>query len=199
LNKKDADVNIGSIAANPFVEISFSNILVQTHLIGLYNANNVNAAITIGKYFGVEDLSIKEALESYIPENNRSQLLSKGTNQIILDAYNANPSSMAVAIENFLQLDYSNKIMMLGDMFELGEESRQEHKTLVDLLLSEKEVACYFIGKEFYENRIDENNFYFYETFESFSDYLKNIKIENSSILIKGSRGMALERVLNFL
>ncbi|WP_281298156.1 UDP-N-acetylmuramoyl-tripeptide--D-alanyl-D-alanine ligase [Flavobacterium limnophilum] len=199
LNKKEADVNITSIVANPFVEISFSNLLVQTHLIGLYNANNINAALTVGKYFGVDDLSIKEALESYVPENNRSQLLSKGTNQIILDAYNANPSSMAVAIANFLQLDNANKIMILGDMFELGEESSQEHKAIVNSLLNTKEVVCHFIGKEFYANQNDEKNFHFYESFESFSDYLKNIKIENSSILIKGSRGMALERTLQFL
>jgi len=199
LNKAAADVNIGSISANPFVEISFSNLLVQTHLIGLYNANNVNAAITIGKYFGVEDLAIKEALESYIPENNRSQLLSKGSNQIILDAYNANPSSMAVAIENFLQLDNQNKIMILGDMFELGSESSREHKAIVDLLLNEKDIVCYFIGKEFYGNRMDKKDFHFYDTFESFSKYLQETKIEKSYLLIKGSRGMALERTLNFL
>jgi len=199
LNKEKADVNITSIVANPFVEISFSNLLVKTHLIGLYNANNINAALTVGKYFEVDDLAIKEALEGYIPENNRSQLLSKGTNQIILDAYNANPSSMAVAIANFLQLDNANKVMILGDMFELGEESSQEHKVIVNSLLHSKEVDCYFIGKEFYANQIKEDNFHFHESFESFSDYLKNVKIENSFILIKGSRGMALERTLQFL
>jgi UDP-N-acetylmuramoyl-tripeptide--D-alanyl-D-alanine ligase len=144
-------------------------------------------------------LAIKEALESYIPENNRSQLLTKGTNQIILDAYNANPSSMNVAIENFLQLDNPNKIMILGDMFELGQESQQEHKAIVTLLSNEETVKCYFIGKAFYDNRIDNNNFWFYETFEAFSDYLKETKIENSTILIKGSRGMALERTLDFM
>jgi UDP-N-acetylmuramoyl-tripeptide--D-alanyl-D-alanine ligase len=199
LNKANADVTIDSVAANPFVEISFSNLLIKTHLIGLYNANNINAALTIGKYFKVDDSAIKEALESYIPENNRSQLLSKGTNQIILDAYNANPSSMAVAIENFLQLDNSNKIMILGDMFELGEESQQEHKAIVNSLLGKNEVICYFIGKEFYANQIDRSNFHFYESFDSFSAYLESNKIENSSILIKGSRGMALERTLGFL
>jgi UDP-N-acetylmuramoyl-tripeptide--D-alanyl-D-alanine ligase len=199
LNKGIANVNINSIAANPFVEISFSDQLVQTHLIGLYNANNINAAITIGKYFKVHDLAIKEALESYIPKNNRSQLLTKGTNQIILDAYNANPSSMAVAIENFLQLENQGKIMILGDMFELGEESKQEHKAIVASLLNKKDVVCYFIGKEFHDNRIDVVNFNFYDTFESFSKHLQETKIENSSILIKGSRGMALERTLDFL
>lgn len=199
LNKENAEVNINTITANPFVEIFFSNLQIKTHLIGLYNANNINAALTIGKYFEVDDLAIKEALESYIPENNRSQLLSKGTNQIILDAYNANPSSMAVAIENFLQLDNLNKIMILGDMFELGAESPQEHKIIVNSLLNSNEVVCYFIGKEFYSNQMNKNNFHFYESFESFSDYIKSVKIENSSILIKGSRGMALERTLNFL
>jgi UDP-N-acetylmuramoyl-tripeptide--D-alanyl-D-alanine ligase len=106
---------------------------------------------------------------------------------------------MAVAIANFLQLDNSNKVMILGDMFELGKESYQEHKAIVDSLLNEKGFSCHFIGKEFYANHTDKNNFYFYESFELFSDYLKNTKIENSSMLIKGSRGMALERVLNFL
>ncbi len=199
LNKVNADVNISSIAANPFVEIHFSDLRIQTHLIGLYNANNINAALTIGKYFGVDDLAIKDALESYIPENNRSQLLTNGTNQIILDAYNANPSSMMVAIENFLQLQESNKIMVLGDMFELGTESPQEHKAILNLLLDTKDVVFYLVGKEFYCHRMNNTNFHFYEAFEDFSEYLNGIKIENSSILIKGSRGMALERTLQFL
>ncbi len=199
INKEKADVNITEIKANPFVVINYSGFTISSHLIGLYNANNINAALTIGKYFGVADLAIKEALESYIPENNRSQLLTKGTNQIILDAYNANPSSMNVAIENFLQLDNPNKIMILGDMFELGEESQHEHQAIVTMLFNEEKVKCYFIGKAFYDDRIDKNNFWFYETFETFSDYLKETKIENSTILIKGSRGMALERTLDFL
>ena len=199
LNKENAEVNINSIIANPFVEISFSNLLITTHLIGLYNANNVNAALTIGKYFGVEDLVIKEALEGYVPENNRSQLLTKETNTIILDAYNANPSSMFVAIENFLQLDNSNKIIILGDMFELGIESLKEHKFIVNSLLNKNDITCYFIGKDFYASQINRKNFHFYESFDLFSVHFKDIKIENSSILIKGSRGMALERILSFL
>ena len=199
INKENADVNITSIKANPFVEISYSGLTIQSHLIGLYNANNINAALTIGKYFGVADSEIKDALESYIPENNRSQLVQKGTNQIILDAYNANPSSMKVAIENFLQLENSNKVMILGDMFELGQESRLEHKVIIDLLFNEEKIICYFIGSSFFANRIDKNNFYFYETFGAFSNHLPEKKIENSSILIKGSRGMALERTLDFL
>lgn len=199
INKENADVNITEVQANPFVVIRYSGFTISSHLIGLYNANNINAALTIGKYFGVADLAIKEALEGYIPENNRSQLLTKGTNQIILDAYNANPSSMTVAIENFLQLDNSNKIMILGDMFELGEESQQEHQAIITILSNEEKVKCYFIGKAFYDERIDKINFRFYETFESFSDYLRETKIENSTILIKGSRGMALERTLDFL
>ena len=199
INKECADVNIASIKANPFVEINYLGLEITTHLIGLYNANNICAALTIGKYFGIEDKVIKVALESYIPENNRSQLLTKGTNQIILDAYNANPSSMTVAIENFVQLNNANKIMILGDMFELGSESHLEHQAIVDLLFKEEIIICHFIGVAFYANRIKRHNFYFHETFELFSKYFRETKIENSSILIKGSRGMALERTLNFL
>ena len=198
VNNVNADVNISSVDANPFVKIRFSDLNIQTHLIGLYNANNINAAIAIGKYFEVDDSDIKVALENYIPENNRSQIINKGTNKIILDAYNANPSSMAVAIENFLQLNDGTKMMILGDMFELGTESAQEHKTIVNLVSNNNEVTSYFIGKEFYCQKANHINIHFFETFDSFSEYLKGIKIENSSVLIKGSRGMALERTLNF-
>lgn len=199
INKDIAHVNINSIIANPFVAVSYSQNVISTHLIGLYNANNINAAIAIGTYFGVAENDINNALENYIPENNRSQLISKGTNEIILDAYNANPSSMKVAIENFLLLDKKNKIAFLGDMFELGEESLPEHKGVIDLLLDQKNITCYFIGKDFYQNKINESNFFFFESFDAFSESIKDKKFEKNLILIKGSRGMALERTLSFI
>ena len=199
INKGKADVTISEIKANPFVEIQFDSIQIKTHLIGLYNANNVNAALTIGQFFEVEKEAIKAALESYIPENNRSQLLTKESNEIILDAYNANPSSMLVAITNFLQLEKSNKIMILGDMFELGNESHKEHTALVNSLINESNVQCYFVGKAFYECQIAKDNFHFYDSFDSFSAGLEGVNFENNTILIKGSRGMALERTLEYI
>ena len=197
--EKNANIKIDDVYANPMVKISFENTTIQSHLIGLYNANNINAAITIGKYFEVPNNQIKEALENYIPENNRSQLIKKGTNEIILDAYNANPSSMQVAIENFKQLNHNNKIAILGDMFELGKESLKEHKKTVALLKGESNITTYFIGKDFYSNKIKESNIHFFEDFKSFSTYLKSIQTTDSLILIKGSRGMALERTLEIL
>lgn len=196
---KNASVFINAITANPFVEIDYNGIKVTSNLIGLYNANNINAAITIGRYFKISDTEIKEAIESYVPENNRSQMLLKNSNEIILDAYNANPSSMEVAIKNFLQLDKENKIAILGDMFELGEESLQEHKNIIALLKEETDVKTYFIGSHFYANKIDSDFLFFYETFDAFATFFKEEKIQNKMILIKGSRGMALERTLELL
>jgi UDP-N-acetylmuramoyl-tripeptide--D-alanyl-D-alanine ligase len=167
-------------------------------LIGLYNANNINAAITFGKYLGVSNSDIKNAIESYFPENNRSQLVTKGSNEIILDAYNANPSSMKVALENFIQLKNVYKIAILGDMFELGKESLYEHKSIVDSLLLQNDLDCIFIGNDFYENKTEKLNFNFFKTFEDFKMYFENFPVENKMILIKGSRGMALERTLDF-
>ena len=204
-----AFTNIKNVTANPFVTIDYEDTSIISRLIGLYNANNINAAITIGKYFKVANNDIKIAIESYIPENNRSQLLTKGTNEIILDAYNANPSSMAVALENFIQLEArgaaelseakSNKLIIIGDMFELGDKSLAEHKSIIDLLLNENAIECCFVGNDFYTNKVDISNFHFFKTFDDFSDFLKNKKIENRVILIKGSRGMALERTLELL
>ena len=199
LNNTSANVSIDDVKASPFVEVQYQNNKITSHLIGLYNANNINAAITIGKYFEVSDTEINEAISSYIPENNRSQLLHLNSNEIILDAYNANPSSMEVAIDNFIKLHKPNKTVVLGDMFELGSESLQEHKNIVNLLLNQGLIQCFFIGKYFYRSKTSQNNFHFFETFEEFSQVFKDNSIQNQMMLIKGSRGMALERTLDLL
>lgn len=194
-----AAVKIVQISANPFVEVSFDHVTIASKLIGLYNASNINAAIAIGKYFDISTDKIKQAIESYTPENNRSQILHKGGNEIILDAYNANPSSMAVAIENFLQLDKSNKIAILGDMFELGPESAAEHKALVTSVADVKDVDFIFIGREFSKNSLEREHFTFYESFDALAQFLDAHPLSGKTMLIKGSRGMALERVLEHL
>lgn len=199
VNTSNTDVKISSINANPMVEIEFNHIKIHSHLIGIYNANNINAAITIGKYFKVQDELIKEAIENYIPENNRSQLIKKGTNEIILDAYNANPSSMAAAITNFSQLKNDTKVAILGDMFELGNESLIEHKKIVELLNNQTSIKTYFIGKDFFSNKSNNPHHYFFEDFASFSKFIEVNAPTNSLLLIKGSRGMALERTLGFI
>ncbi|AWA29706.1 UDP-N-acetylmuramoyl-tripeptide--D-alanyl-D-alanine ligase [Flavobacterium magnum] len=199
VNHPEAFLNIAKVTANPLVSIQYDATEIQSHLIGLYNANNLYAAIAIGKYFGVSDSEIREAIENYIPQNNRSQIIIKGSNEIILDAYNANPSSMKVAIENFVQLDKTQKIMFLGDMFELGAESPAEHQAIVSMLEGQADAECYFIGKEFYMHKTESPNFHFFETFDALSTRRNLRKIHDSLILIKGSRGMALERVLELL
>jgi UDP-N-acetylmuramoyl-tripeptide--D-alanyl-D-alanine ligase len=198
-NNANTDVYIDNVEANPFVKIKTLDTEINSHLIGLYNANNINAAITIGNYFGVSANEIKQAIESYIPENNRSQLIAKNSNEIILDAYNANPSSMKVALENFIQLEKTNKIAILGDMYELGEESHLEHKFIVDFLAKNASFDCHFVGNHFFKNKVDNNLFQFHETFEAFSNYITSTKWINKTILIKGSRGMALERTLEYI
>lgn len=197
--KPEAAVNIIAINANPFVEINVEDTLIRSHLIGLYNANNINAAITIGKHFGVSNAAIKAAIEGYIPENNRSQLLVKGTNEVILDAYNANPSSVKVAIENFLQLEKKNKVAILGDMFELGQESHSEHFAIIQSLQDQTTVDCYFVGKDFFHNQTTSGHFHFFETFDDLARHLQAHPFHDSMLLIKGSRGMALERLLDYI
>ena len=140
LDKNEAFVDIQNIAANPFASVMFNNINVISNLIGLYNANNISIAITIGKYFGISDELIKTAIEDYVPTNNRSQLITQNSNKIILDAYNANPSSMTVAIENLIKLQTEHKVAFLGDMFELGTESHIEHKAIVAQLTDQAQI-----------------------------------------------------------
>ena len=196
---KEAFLHVQKVTANPLVTIQFEDTSIHSHLIGLYNANNINAAIAMGLYFDVSKDDIKSAIEGYIPDNNRSQLINKGTNEIILDAYNANPSSMKVAIDNFVQLNNESKIMILGDMFELGNESAQEHQSIVQLVRQNQDGTTFFVGDSFFVNKIEQPNLFFYQTFEDFSNFIQDHQPNHSLILIKGSRGMSLERTLDFI
>jgi len=182
------------IEANPFVAVQFKKTLIKSQLIGKYNYQNIAAAIAIGNYFNVEVNEMKDAIENYIPSNNRSQIIQKGTNKIILDAYNANPSSMQAALENFKQLEDSSKIVFLGDMFELGNESTLEHQKIAELATSFHFKEVYLIGKAFSTTNV--KNAFIYDSFEAFKTSKMN-PILNATILIKGSRGMALERILD--
>ncbi len=196
---KDTTLFIDQVSANPFVAIQVCGVAINSHLIGLYNANNINAAILIGNHFEVPLADIKMAIESYVPENNRSQLLNKGSNEIILDAYNANPSSMKVALENFIQLEKANKAVIIGDMYELGSESQKEHKAIVDFLSQNVTFECYFVGNHFYASSVQAGHCHFYASFEDFAKQLPLLKFSQKTLLIKGSRGMALERILEYL
>jgi UDP-N-acetylmuramoyl-tripeptide--D-alanyl-D-alanine ligase len=179
--------------ANPFVHLSYQSVAIKSKLIGAYNFSNISAAITIGSYFNITKENIKEAIENYIPSNNRSQVIDTDKNRIILDAYNANPTSMKVALESFKELDSKNKTIILGDMFELGEFSSKEHQYIVDLAAEFKFDNLFFVGKNFNKTKTEGLKFI---TFEELKKYLINKPIKENTILIKGSRGMALERVV---
>jgi len=188
--------NTAFIDANPFVKLSFNTQQIQSNLVGDYNYTNIIAAITIGTYFKVEPLQIKEAIENYVPTNNRSQIIKKESNRIVLDAYNANPSSMKVALENFSKIKKELKTIILGDMFELGEESTREHQEIVNLADSFYFTNTLYVGAHFY--KADTKNKQF-ETFEALKNFITTNPIENQFLLIKGSRGMQLERILEFI
>ncbi|PQB07805.1 UDP-N-acetylmuramoyl-tripeptide--D-alanyl-D-alanine ligase [Polaribacter filamentus] len=184
------------LEVNPFVKLSYGNTTIQSNLIGKYNFTNIAAAIAMGTYFKISETAIKEAIESYVPANNRSQILTTKHNTIILDAYNANPSSMQVALENFDTLKAPSKVVILGDMFELGKESVHEHQVIVDVATAFNFDEIYFVGENF---NIAKTNKPQFKTYQAFEDFLKKNPLKNSSILIKGSRGMRLERILEFI
>ncbi|MGC6413359.1 MAG: UDP-N-acetylmuramoyl-tripeptide--D-alanyl-D-alanine ligase, partial [Bacteroidia bacterium] len=189
--------NMHFVSDQPFVNIQVDETLIQSHLVGAYNYNNIAIAVTIGKHFGISLENIKSAIENYIPKNNRSEILKKGSNTIILDAYNANPSSMEVALKSFAKSEGKTKIVILGDMFELGEDSAKEHQTIAELAISLGFHESYFVGEHFTGIKTTGHQF---SSFEDFSEYLrKQNPWSNASILIKGSRGMKLERTLDIL
>ncbi len=187
------DDSIEFVEANPFVKLLFKNTEITTNLIGDYNYNNLAAAITIGNYFKISISKIKIALEGYVPSNNRSQIINTKNNKIILDAYNANPTSMKAALESFKLLKASHKTVILGDMFELGKYSEQEHQNIVDILNTSNFDKVLLLGENFYKTSTK------YPRFSNYSDLRKHLlddQILNTTILIKGSRGVALERVV---
>jgi UDP-N-acetylmuramoyl-tripeptide--D-alanyl-D-alanine ligase len=168
---------------------------VQSQLTGAYNIDNILAAISIGHYFKLSPDEISAGINGYQPQNNRSQITKTASNTLICDYYNANPSSMFVAIENIGKLPEAHKVVVLGDMFELGEESPAEHVSVVQKAMDTQINQRIFIGPEFYKQNgiIDAT---FYKTVENAQNGLKANPIKNSTVLIKGSRGMALERLV---
>lgn len=197
-NPEGNNLSVKLVNANPLVSVAVNDIQINSSLIGIYNFSNIAAAVAIGLYFKISASSIKKGIESYLPENNRSQIVEKNSNTILLDAYNANPTSMRAAIENFIRLEQQNKVLVIGDMFELGSEAATEHQTIADFIEQQDFEKVFLIGKSFFEvkagGKIQKS-----ETFEDFSEKIKNQIPKNSCILIKGSRGMALERTLDLL
>lgn len=196
---KKSNYDIKFVEANPFVKVKVDDIVIESKLIGNYNYDNIAAAIAIGKHFKVPINKIKKAIESYLPDNNRSQIIHKQTNKIILDAYNANPTSMVCAIENFIQLTDSTKIIILGDMFELGNYAEKEHQKIADLVSKTDFEAIFLVGENFSRTVTSLNKVKTFKSYQNFEKEFENNQIKNTTFLIKGSRGMALERILGFI
>ena len=181
---------------NPTINISINNIFIESNLFGQYNIDNIAAAICIGRYFNISNEDIKAGIERYIPDSNRSEIIKKGSNKIILDAYNANPTSMQLALSSFNDMKEENKIAFIGDMFELGENSHQMHQEIVYAVEKMNFDQTFLIGDLFNKTEHSSN----IKSFKNLNDLKGNIdEISNSAILIKGSRGMKLENILDFI
>ena len=191
---KSGDV-AGNIASSiPFININYKGTIINSNLSGNYQFDNIMLSICIAEYFQIKYVDIVKAISEYTPSNNRSQIIKTSNNKILLDAYNANPSSMKAAIDSFASDKTSNKILILGDMFELGDYSSEEHKKIVELAKRTK-IKSFFIGKNFkYHNT--ENS---YDTIENFIKNLEENPIIDCFIFIKGSRGITLEKLVKYL
>ncbi len=167
---------------------------IQTNLVGGYNLHNVLAAVCIGKTFKVSEEKIKMALEEYFPSNSRSQLIHVNNNSIILDAYNANPSSMKVAIENFANMPGKDKVLMLGGMMELGNDTTLEHANLIKLIDQYNWLYVVLVGDYFKDIA---NNYMHFNTSSEAKDWFKKTPLSNVQVLIKGSRSFQMEKVVD--
>tara|TARA_R110002020_G_scaffold137434_2_gene306520 strand:- start:52832 stop:54163 length:1332 start_codon:yes stop_codon:yes gene_type:complete len=187
---------IKNLGASPFVSLEVEGISISSQLIGNYNATNCCAAILVGNFYGIAIANIKEAIECYSPQNNRSQLMERNGNKIILDAYNANPTSLKAALENFASLEQGGKWVFIGDMFELGGSAAEEHQYIADLAGSMDFEKVYLIGENFFGTTGGQHRF---RSFDLLADHLKTLNIQHKQLLIKGSRGMAMERILQYV
>jgi len=196
--KETGDLNYLVKAENPSIAIEVNNNIFKSTLFGNYNITNVISAISIGIFLGVPIEKVKNGISDYISSNNRSQLLKINSNKIILDAYNANPSSMLLAIKSFENAKLLNKVLILGDMFELGENENEFHQEIVDYCNNLDVKRVFLVGEIFsktnYSNKfISSNNYIELSNIKEFKE------IKNSSILIKGSRGVQLEKILDYI
>lgn len=198
--EEDLFVSGKVLSISPYLELEWKfgskRNKVKTKLIGEYNLPNVLAAITISKYLGVKSSLISKAIEEYLPTNNRSQLKETEKNMLIIDAYNANPTSMLAALENFDRMEVSHKALILGDMKELGPDTDMEHQKIADYVSHHKFNKAIFIGDNF--SRV-ETNFPRFKDMDGLREYLGKNPIENSYILLKGSRSVQLERCIEML
>ena len=194
-----ADVNGRLLRCAPYVEFEWHSQL-STNFVGAYNLDNMLAAITVGLHFGVDEKDICDAISNYVPANNRSQLTKTERNTLIVDAYNANPTSMMAAIDNFDIMEGENKMAILGDMLELGEQSEVEHQNIVRRLMESKIERIILVGKEFKKAcvTLGVNKF---EIIESLGDDFKSqLSVLNSQlILLKGSNGIGLYKLIPYL
>jgi UDP-N-acetylmuramoyl-tripeptide--D-alanyl-D-alanine ligase len=199
-------VNGKLLRCAPYVEfewhsqLSTFNFQLSTHFVGAYNLDNMLAAIAVGLHFGVDEKDICDAISNYVPANNRSQLTKTERNTLIVDAYNANPTSMTAAIDNFDIMEGENKMAILGDMLELGEQSEVEHQNIVRRLMESKIERIILVGKEFKKacETLGVNKF---EIIESLGDDFKSqLSVLNSQlILLKGSNGIGLYKLIPYL
>lgn len=185
--------------SDPFVSAALGPDTIQTNLTGQYNFNNISAAIALGLHLNISPEKIKTALEAYLPSNNRSQIENTDNNKLIIDAYNANPSSMEGAIYNLGQIKASHKWMILGDMFEMGKYEAAEHQKIVDLAGSQNYEQVIFVGKAFSNCKKDFSHSLSFISTDEVLIYLKEQNPKGKTILIKGSRGMKLERCIPLL
>lgn len=189
-----------SDADNPYLRISHPEYgVISTNLVGSYNADNVMAAIAVGGRFGVSLEDAAKAIEAYVPSNNRSQMTKTGRNVLIVDAYNANPSSMDVALKNLSSVVAERKAVMLGDMLELGADSQSLHREVVEkLLVMDLSLIC-LVGKEFAAASAGIDGILCFETSDALAQWLKENPLDGATALIKGSRGTKMEKVIPML
>lgn len=195
--KSNANCIGNLISEIPNVKLNWNNTEINSTLYGGYNFYNILLAICIGEYFKVPKEKIAKGIETYVSSNNRSQLIKTNKYEIYLDAYNANPSSMNVAIDSFASNSSSNKIMILGDMLELGEISNEEHQNIINKA-QQLTIQTFLIGNEFAKSN-NKYNFVHFNNSDNLIEHLKENPLPSSSILIKGSRGIRLEKVAKYL